>query len=205
MSCVSQLHLQLLTEFFLLSQISGTNFNNQLPVVFWTMACTCPFLLMWYFLRWSQVLSMLNLQNTQNLQHTHTKHTETHTHTVRTQTHSQLNFYWTRIQLLNPDSGSVPSLLLHLDKSALISADSSCPPCTLTRSHTGMQLIPIRVWLNENCDAHFSIPGVNEYQWELSQSLLCVCVYICEWQRGRSGTGLAIPCIPTVQMCRFFS
>ena len=133
----------------------------------------------------------LNMQSTQNQLYppfnVYTcKHTWTHIHIHRhTQTHSQANFYWTRIQLLNPASGSMPSLLLHLDKSALISADSPCPPSILTpppththtHTHTRLQLIPIRVWLNENCDAYFSIPGsMNTNERQISQSLACASV-----------------------------
>lgn len=120
-------------------------------------------------------------------------HTRIHTYT-HTKTHCLPNFYWTRIQLLNPASGSVPSLLLHLDKSALISADSRCPPSTPSShtplTHTSIQLIPIRVWLNEKCDAHFSIPGsMNTNERQISQSLVCERVYVCvcEWQRERRG------------------
>lgn len=32
----------------LVGQIRGPDSNNQLPVVLWTLACTCPFHLMWY-------------------------------------------------------------------------------------------------------------------------------------------------------------
>lgn len=104
----------------------------------------------------------------------------TWTHAHITDKPSAPIFYWTRIQLLNPDSGSVPSLALHLDKSALISADSLCPPCTCSRTHTRIQLIPITVWLNESYDAHFSIPGsMNTNERQIWQSLVSVCVCVC--------------------------
>lgn len=114
----------------------------------------------------------------------------TWTHAHITDTPSAPIFYWTRIQLLNPDSGSVPSLALHLDKSALISADSLCPPCTCSRTHTRIQLIPITVWLNESYDAHFSIPGsMNTNERQIWQSLVCVCVFggvhMDDWQRKK--------------------
>lgn len=113
------------------------------------------------------------------------------TYKEKMQTFSRPSFYWTRIQLLNPAWGSRPSALLHLDDSALISADSPCPPFTLahTREHThtqrrtnlrDMQLIPVRVWLNEKSDAHFFMPGsMNTNERQISQSLKSVCVCVC--------------------------
>lgn len=107
------------------------------------------------------------------------------------------NFYWTRLQLLNPASGFVPSLLLHLDKSALICADSSCPPWPCTHSHTTSTR-------KHTADAHKSLikwkpwcpflhSRVNEYQRETDITVLAVCacaVYVCEWQREKENASL---------------
>ena len=119
--------------------------------------------------------------STPTCEHTWT-HIDTRTHA---QSHSQANFYWTRIQLLNPASGSVHSLLLHLDKSALISADSLCPPCTRThlshtRGHTAdprKSLIKWKLW------CPFLHPRVNEYQWETDITVLGMCVYVNDKER----------------------
>lgn len=108
-------------------------------------------------------------------------------------------FYWTRIQLLNPVSGSVPSLALHLDKSALISADSLCPPCTCshTRAHTADPYNSLIKWKPRYPFLH---PRVNEYQWETDMTVLgmclharactyaCVCTYVAEWLTKKKGT-----------------
>lgn len=114
----------------------------------------------------------------------HQPHIDTHAHQhTRATTHSLPNFYWTRIQLLNPAPGSVPSLLLHLDKSALISADSLCPPCTRahTHSHRAHTHSPTAHTHEHTADPHKSLikwkprcpflhPRVNEYQWETDTS-----------------------------------
>lgn len=75
------------------------------------------------------------------------------------------------------------SLLLHLDKSALISADSLCPPCThLTHTH-GRTADPRKSLIKWKLWCPFLHPRVNEYQWETDITVLGMCVYVNDKER----------------------
>lgn len=102
-------------------------------------------------------------------------HTHAHTQTLSPTFIEQGSNYLTWLQVPNPLYSSTLTVCINMCWQPMSAMAVRAP------THARIQLMPIRVWLNENYDAYFSIPGsMNNNERQSSRSSRCV----CECQRG---------------------